>query len=724
MSNCKNRLRSGHVLEIMNYIDDEYIESALKRLDYIGDNCMEKKSKPKKAKKTKTILYTFVRRAAIFIGIVILATTTTVATAMAVNEDFRETVKEFIFEFFHIEEEETVPQLPGTEEVTIDSMYVEPDRSILGGMVEGRYVHTPVSSHAREGVYVICTDEIEMNQGSHYDVYYEENGEFIKLQEQTFQGDYSLLGQDFHLEFDWAVHNGQVAITYIGVEEDYRIPANPGNADAMLVELLCSGSTETGETIATAYPVLINLETGELMDVLAGTGAETLGGLCNQAVSEDGSKMLLAQGNGALYCVDLEKKKLYSVEELSGEKADACSLIGNMLSCWVMENDSFRAWTIDLTSLERKELFSGIPNAMGEEKNAGIVYLSGFDTTVHWGTMFTGSHFALKTDALGNVTVIDLATGEEIPVEGFTWPADKYTDILWEISPDGKRLLISGGEIGLKYEYIGVLDFEKMQYLEFERVNPNEVYEWKPYWFDRDTVIIQATSKDSYYVQDYYVYDMQDNPVRKKETSVAETGMKDPEPAQEPLVQEPADEEFVRITDYIPDAMIDLRYATENNFTSQIIYDFEDAWLRYGTVKKLMKVQEELKESGLCLKVWDAFRPPAAQFALWEAYPDATYVSDPNKGYSSHSKGNTIDVTLVNVEGAEVIMPTDYDDFTAMADRDYNDCTDEAAKNAMLLEKIMVEKGFKPYQGEWWHYSDNDSYHVEDSFYPTDRRDQ
>lgn len=137
------------------------------------------------------------------------------------------------------------------------------------------------------------------------------------------------------------------------------------------------------------------------------------------------------------------------------------------------------------------------------------MYLNGFDTIVHWGTMFTGSHFALEVDENSNVTVIDLATGEKIPVEGFIWPADQYQDVLWECSPDGKRLLISGGEIGLKYEYIGVLDFEKMQYLEFERVNPNEVYEWKPYWFDKDTVIIQATSKDSYYVQDYYVYDIQ-----------------------------------------------------------------------------------------------------------------------------------------------------------------------------------------------------------------------
>ena len=517
-----DNVKSGQILEIMTYIEDKYIESAINRLgymddeDYPGRKCRKyNNSSGTKREKVQTVLYRTVKRAAIFIGILVLATSTTVATAMAFNEEFRETVKEIIFEFFHIEEEEVVPRLPGTEEVTVDTMYVEQNRSILGGMIEGRYVHTPVFCNAREGVYVICTDEIEMNQGSHYDAYYEENGEFIKLEEHTFRGDYTVLDKEFHIEFDWAVHNGQVALTYIGVEEDYRIPENPGDADSMLLELLCTIPTESGESAASAYPVLLNLMTGELKDVLAGTGAEKLPDLCNQAVSEDGSKMLLTQGNGTLYYADLVAKKLYNIKELSGEPADACSLIGNTLACWILEDNAYRAWTIDLTTLERKELFSGIQNVMednqdtGGQSSEGIVCLSGFDTTVHWGTMFTGSHFALETDEAENVTVIDLVTGEKIPVEGFTWPVDRYADVLWDISPDGKRLLISGGEIGSKYEYIGVLDFENMCYLEFTRVNPNEVYEWKPYWFDKDTVIIQAAGKDSYYVQDYYVYDIQ-----------------------------------------------------------------------------------------------------------------------------------------------------------------------------------------------------------------------
>ena len=160
-------MKSGQILETMTYIDDAYIQSASKQLGYLDDIHMETKQSKKKPKKEKkstgnVLAFRFVKRVAVFIGIVFLAMSTTVATAMAVNEDFRETVKEIFFDFFHIEEEEVVPELSGTEEITVDTMYVEQDRSIIGGVIEGRYVHAPVSCNAREGVYVICTDEIEL----------------------------------------------------------------------------------------------------------------------------------------------------------------------------------------------------------------------------------------------------------------------------------------------------------------------------------------------------------------------------------------------------------------------------------------------------------------------------------------------------------------------------------------------------------------------------------
>lgn len=179
-----------------------------------------------------------------------------------------------------------------------------------------------------------------------------------------------------------------------------------------------------------------------------------------------------------------------------------------------------------------------------------------------------------------------------------------------------------------------------------------------------------------------------------------------------------SDTSFVRVQDYIPDIIVELRYATENNFTGEAIYDFTDAYLRYGTVKKLAKVQETLRAQGLSLKIWDAFRPVNAQFTLWNAYPNSTYVSNPHKGYSSHTKGGTVDITLVDASGKELVMPSDFDEFSAKADRNYSDCSEEAKNNALMLQELMEEHGFNGYSKEWWHYSDEKAYSVSTCFDP------
>lgn len=186
-------------------------------------------------------------------------------------------------------------------------------------------------------------------------------------------------------------------------------------------------------------------------------------------------------------------------------------------------------------------------------------------------------------------------------------------------------------------------------------------------------------------------------------------------PAPVPALPEDNDV-FVCVREYIPSVVVDLKYATTDNFTGEIIYDFTDAYLRAGTVKKLQKVANMLDKDGYSLKIWDAFRPPAAQFKLWEICPDPTYVSNPNSGYSSHSRGNTLDITLVDAYGNEVEMPTGFDDFSALADRDYSDVNSTAGANALYLETVMTGCGFKAYSGEWWHFSDTDPYDAEESF--------
>lgn len=180
----------------------------------------------------------------------------------------------------------------------------------------------------------------------------------------------------------------------------------------------------------------------------------------------------------------------------------------------------------------------------------------------------------------------------------------------------------------------------------------------------------------------------------------------------------PEDSDLVRVVDYIPDIVVDLKYATTDNFTGQVIYEFSDAYLRYGTVKKLAAVQEALRSQGLCLKIWDGYRPVYGQYRLWKACPDPTYVSDPTKGTSSHCRGNTVDITLLDASGNELEMPTGFDDFSKKADRDYADCTARAAANAKLLEQLMYDNGFRGYSAEWWHYTDLDAYDIENTFDP------
>lgn len=179
----------------------------------------------------------------------------------------------------------------------------------------------------------------------------------------------------------------------------------------------------------------------------------------------------------------------------------------------------------------------------------------------------------------------------------------------------------------------------------------------------------------------------------------------------EKTIENIKNETFVLVKKYIPNIKVDLRYASTNNFTHKKIYDFNDAYLRAGTVKKLMKVQDELNKHGYSLLIWDGYRPLSAQRTLWDVVSDSRYVANPNNGPGGHNLGNTVDITLITTDGKKVIMPTEFDDFSKKADRDYSDIVSQVAiNNSRLLEGIMKSNGFKPYVNEWWHYSDTTAY--------------
>lgn len=166
-----------------------------------------------------------------------------------------------------------------------------------------------------------------------------------------------------------------------------------------------------------------------------------------------------------------------------------------------------------------------------------------------------------------------------------------------------------------------------------------------------------------------------------------------------------APEPLVEATTVVPDLVVDLRYATADNFMKLKVYpDSAKCLLLQSSASKLQAAAKTLKAKGYRLKVWDCYRPLSVQFELWKVFPKPGYVADPNKKGSLHNRGAAVDLTLVTADGGAVEMPTPYDNFTKAAHHSYTGGTPESLKHRAILLDAMEGAGFKRNPMEWWHY--------------------
>ena len=166
--------------------------------------------------------------------------------------------------------------------------------------------------------------------------------------------------------------------------------------------------------------------------------------------------------------------------------------------------------------------------------------------------------------------------------------------------------------------------------------------------------------------------------------------------------------DLVELTTVNSTIRLDIKYATDDNFTKKAVYPQAKCYLRQEVAAKLNVVQQELEQQGLGLKVFDGYRPRSVQYKFWELVPIPGYVADPSKG-SKHNRGSAVDLTIIRLsDGQELEMPSEFDEFSEKAHREYNAMTPEAAKNCKLLEDLMVKNGFIPLPTEWWHFDDAD----------------
>lgn len=164
---------------------------------------------------------------------------------------------------------------------------------------------------------------------------------------------------------------------------------------------------------------------------------------------------------------------------------------------------------------------------------------------------------------------------------------------------------------------------------------------------------------------------------------------------------------LVNVADIDDSLIVDIKYSTEDNFMKRKLYPAGVCVLQLNTAKKLAEANSNAKKHGYRIKVFDGYRPLSVQKLMWDLIQNEDFVAPPWRG-SSHNRGAAVDVTLVDITGNEVEMPSGFDEFSRKARIDYEDAPKKAIENRELLASIMVECGFNRIESEWWHFNDTD----------------
>ena len=161
-------------------------------------------------------------------------------------------------------------------------------------------------------------------------------------------------------------------------------------------------------------------------------------------------------------------------------------------------------------------------------------------------------------------------------------------------------------------------------------------------------------------------------------------------------------QQLINIAEQKLDIIIDLRYASSNNFTKEIIYKTNECLLHFEAFEHLSIACELAQKLNYKIKIFDAFRPVYAQEKIWEILPNSEFISPPLKG-SPHSRGVAVDLTLTK-DNVELDMGTDFDEFSKLSYHGSKEISELAYRNRLILLGIMMSAGWDFFRNEWWHF--------------------
>ena len=431
----------------------------------------------------------------------ILMLTCVTTVALAASPELRRAV----LSFFRIEEREQVPGQPDINPSDINQPDVDqpydnqPDisQTEIGSLVKAQYIKMDQRYGLSGGLLNNLTwsdDGRTLLEAEFWEIK-DNNLVPVQVDMRTSQIDITFQDINYQGNLYWFIRNGELYYfqgSPYGVdtrpEDEWSVEAIPRHTDVLLLKL-----AQGQQTDYTEYPMLFYLDTGETEDFLASTGARELEYAYDYSWSENMRRALIlcSAGTGGLqeWLCDLDARTLIRLDELTG--------MGEEVSAGFADNDTLILTTH--TTSEEDETWQtitcyayDIPTGQKTKTLDKAHYYRWWDEP--YGAQLFGSRCVLIGED-GQVRLVDLKTGMQTVVEGFTWQmGDEFMP-----SPSGNKLLYYSSDSkaeGLGISQLGVVDLEKGTFIAFDREGYGNLYEEGIGWSNDSTVSINARSSD------------------------------------------------------------------------------------------------------------------------------------------------------------------------------------------------------------------------------------
>lgn len=396
----------------------------------------------------------------------------TLGTALAASESFRAVV----FSFFRLGTAEKVPVcLETTEEG--DAVWL--GSRTLEDAVTVDYLRIGENCDYENGILCCWQDEARMEPA----FYAAADEGLVALPARHLETEVTWAGETFPINLQWAVWEDTLRVQAFGKQPGndlyWDVSYLEGRADAVLLRLSRGRGADYRETA-----LLLDLESGEVTDLFAGTGAEELTDVVEITLNRSLTRAILSCENGErLYLCDLEGKSTRAVEEVLGRPADGVWFAAEDVLGWYTMDEDYRydCFVTDLSGGTAALRFSGRP-AYQREQAEGVVFL--------------GGRYVLEVVADRSVAVLDLLAGSRTPIQGFAYPEG---DSRTRPSPGEDKLLFLTMEMdgeGLGISELTVLDLRRGTAVGLGRTGYDARHEVSVSWFDSERVVIRAAEAD------------------------------------------------------------------------------------------------------------------------------------------------------------------------------------------------------------------------------------